>query len=311
MGSAWGPGWEDASGGDLPTVDAADAELELVGAAVRRALVQPIAPALADAHVREMVAAHAGGPGRVPRPRRHHTLGQAWRSRLAPLLSAAAAAGIAAAAVAGSLPAPVQGALATAAAHVGISLRGRDDHRTTRVSTPTPPTRPPHAPITVLPPPTITLTPTSAPRATAPAPSAPTTAASAPSSVPVTTLTPTSAATEPATTAPPTTVARVGPTTTASPPTSTSPRAGCANPGIVSATATLQPGGTSVSVVITTSGTVPYMSATIDGMSGVVADLQPTPSGFAGTVTAPTTIPVGALLVFGACGVRGSATIQA
>ena len=82
---------------------------------------------------------------------------------------------------------------------------------------------------------------------------------------------------------------------------------------LISVTATLTDGGMAVAVVIRTSGTVPYMSATIAGMTGVVSNLQPTSFGFQGTVTAPTTIPAGSVLEIGSCGnqIRGKVVIQA
>jgi hypothetical protein len=103
------------------------------------------------------------------------------------------------------------------------------------------------------------------------------------------------------------------PSTSTAPATSTTPTThpstSCVNPVLVSATATLLPGDRSVSVVITTTGTVPYMSATVVGMTGVVASLQANPNGFTGTVTAPEPIPAGSVLEVGSCGNRIRANI--
>jgi hypothetical protein len=307
MGSSWPPEWGETGADFLATDD----DVELVGATVRRALVAPAAPSVAAAHVRRMVAAHAEGPARGDRPFRPRAP-RDLRARLVPLAGAVAAAGIAAAAVAGALPAPVQRDLAAAAAHVGVGLPGRDDRGTTRLSTPTPAPRPPLTASTTEPtatsvsPETAVQSPTTVTTAatgsTVAAPPART-----PSTLPATIPPPAPAPPAPATTT------RPDATTTLPSPTTSTTRAasGCANPGIVSATATLQSDGRTVSVVIRTSGTVPYMSATIDGVTGAVANLQPTSFGFQGTVTAPSAIPAGSLLVFGACGLRGSAPVLA
>ena len=265
--------WDD----DLPPIAAGDEDLELVGAALRRALVQSVPASVADAHVRAMVAAHAESGARRWSPRR--TRPAMRPQRFAPLLGGIAAAGLAAAFVGGALP-----------------LHDGGNHHVTRVATPAPVTT------TTLPTTTVESVPsTLAPVTTAP----PVVTASPTTEAPTTSL-------APSTTAAPPTTTRVEPTTTspASTTTTTAGRNGCVNPAIISATATLINGGTAVQVSIRTSGTLPYLSATIDGMTGVVANLQPTSFGFEGTVTAPTTIPVGSLLVYGACGLRGSVAIQ-
>jgi len=281
----------DDDWGDLPPIDAADDELELVGAAVRRALVQPVDAALAEAHVRLMVAARASAPppgpfrtrpGPAPTPPRR-------LPRPAPFIAGLAAGGLVAAAVAAV-----------------FSLPGRGHHRATELSTPPP------AVVTTGAPETTTVTdnvPTSAVPATVPVTAVVTTAAP-PASVPASTST--TAATAPTTLAPPTTPRTEPPATTPSTTSSTAAGDACVNPVLVSITATLQPGGRYVTVVIRTTGTVPYMSVNISGIAGVTANLQPTAFGFQGTVTAPTVIPAGSVLEAGACGnrIRGTAVIQ-
>ena len=311
MGSGRDEAW-DGVGDDLLPVDPLDDELELVGATLRRTLVQPLPSDVAEAHVRLMVAAHVSGgsgPRRVLRraPRPAGASGQ-WQRRLVPLVSGVAAAGLAAAAVTGAFPTPLQSRLADAAAHLGVSLPGRDDHRNTRVSTPLP-TEP--TPTTQAPPTTVATgqTATTQPPPVESTVTTPTTIAPAP---PLTGAPSPTLATP--TTAPPTT-ARETPTTTAPLTSTTSTTKApdtCVNPVLISVTATLEAGGKVVDVVIRTSGTVPYMSATIDGMGGVVEDLQRTSFGFQGTLTAPTTVPAGSTVVVGSCGnqIRGSAPVQ-
>ncbi len=321
MGDGTDGGWDDVAEADLLPVDAMADELELVGATLRGALARPLPPGVADAHVRLMVSAHAGGGPkrplrRVPRPRAPR---REWPRRLVPVVSGVAAAGLAAAALAGALPGPVQARLAGAAAHIGVTLPGRDDHHGTWVSTPTPttvtptPTTPTTLTPTTVTPSTVTTVTTEQTVTTQPptdrtATTATTLAAAPPPpGAPETTL-------PPRTTAPPTTAHETP--TTAAPTTSTTPTTKapdtCVNPALISATATLETNGKVVDLVIRTSGTVPYMSATIDGMTGVVENLTRTSFGFQGTLTAPTTVPAGSTVVFASCGnqIRGSAPIN-
>jgi hypothetical protein len=283
----------------------ADDDLVLVGAAVRDALVRPIDDSTAQAHVRLMVGAHRAPrlrPSRRPGVRPVDGYRTPWR-----VAAAVGAAAVIAAAFGGVLPAPVQDRLAAAAASIGVTLPGRHDGGTSRVSTPDPPVA-----VTA---PTTTV---------APAPTTIPAATTTPVSTPVSTLAPTTPtlAAAPTTAAPPTlptttpTTRPASPPSTAPPPPSTvttAPSNGCVNPALVSVTATLIDGGQAVWIVIRTTGTVPYMSATVAGVAGVVVSLQPTADGFQGTATAPTPIPAGSILDIGSCNhrIRGSATVQA
>jgi hypothetical protein len=303
MDSRWGAG-----------DTAVDDELEvLVGAAARASLVQPVDPAVAEEHVRLMVAAHR--PSRVRWRRRRAAPA---RARIAhrpwwPAVVTAVAAAVVAAAMTGSLPRPVQDRLASAAAAVGVHLPRHHAGRGTRVSTPLPPVdttvvppQPPAVVTTALPAPPSTLGP-------------PTTAVVAPPARP--SLAPPStlpAAPTPISVVPPApaTTAGPAPTTTLPPGTTTTTRSptGCVNPVLVSVTATLVNGTQTVAVVIHTTGTVPYMSVDVAGATGVSANLQPTADGFQGTVTATSPIVAGtSVLEIGSCGgqIRGTAVIQA
>jgi hypothetical protein len=314
MDSRWSPG-----------DTAVDDELEVLGAAVRATLVRPVDPAIADEHVRRMVAAYRpsrlrwarrrGAPGRV------RTVHRPWW----PAIVTAVAAAVVAAAMTGSLPRPVQDRLASAAGAVGIHLPRHHVGRATRVSTPRPPVdttvvRPrPSAVVTTVPPSIPSTTATLGPPTTAVV-APPVAPPLAPPSTPppVRALAPTSVvAPPPATTAAPApaTTAAPAPATTVPPGTTTTTRSptGCVNPVLVSVTATLV-GTQTVAVVIQTTGTVPYMSVDIAGATGVSANLQPTADGFRGTVTATSPIIAGtSVLEVGSCGgqIRGTAVIQA
>jgi hypothetical protein len=132
--------WDTDGADELATIDADDLELELVGVAVRSALVRPIDPATAQRHVRLMVDAHRDGPARPRRAPGNRTTRGTVRRIASPIVAGIAAAALVAAASADVLPAPVQRRMADAAAEIGIHLPGRGNRGPSRITTPVLPT---------------------------------------------------------------------------------------------------------------------------------------------------------------------------